>query len=32
MLVADDFPEFGTNLVTALTGLDVDDFAHGKEG
>ena len=28
MLVADDFPEFGTDLVTALAGLNVHDFAH----
>lgn len=28
VLVGDDFPEFGTDLVTALTSLDVDDFSH----
>jgi hypothetical protein len=28
VLVGDDFPEFGTDLVTALTGLDVNDFSH----
>jgi hypothetical protein len=28
MFIGDDFPEFGTNLVTALTGLDVNDFSH----
>jgi hypothetical protein len=28
VLVADNFPELGTNLVTTLTGLDVNDFAH----
>jgi hypothetical protein len=28
MLVGDDFPEFGTDLVTALTTLDVNDFSH----
>jgi hypothetical protein len=29
VLVRDDFPEFGTNLVAALTTLDMNDFAHG---
>jgi hypothetical protein len=29
VLVADNFPEFGTDLVTALASLDVNDFAHG---
>ena len=28
VFVGDDFPEFGTNLVTALTCLDVDEFSH----
>jgi len=28
MLVGDDLPEFGTDLVTALTTLDVNDFSH----
>ncbi len=28
VLVGDDFPEFGTDLVTALTTLDVNDFSH----
>merc|ERR1711988_1657571 len=28
VLVRDDFPEFGTDLVTALTTLDVNDFSH----
>jgi hypothetical protein len=28
VLVGDDFPEFGTNLVTALSSLDVNDFSH----
>jgi len=28
MFVGDDFPEFGTDLVTALTGLDMNDFSH----
>ena len=25
----DDLPELGSDLVAALTGLDVDDFSHG---
>lgn len=24
-----DFPKLGTNLVAALTGLEMDDFSHG---
>ena len=28
VFVGDDFPEFGTDLVTALTGLDVNDFSQ----
>jgi len=28
VLVGDDFPEFGTDLVTTLTGLDMNDFSH----
>ena len=28
VLVGDDLPEFGTDLVAALTSLDVDDFSH----
>ena len=28
VFVGDDFPEFGTDLVTALTTLDVNDFSH----
>ena len=28
VFVWDDLPELGTDLVTALTGLDVDDFSH----
>ena len=28
VFVGDDFPELGTDLVTALTSLDVDDFSH----
>jgi hypothetical protein len=30
VLVADDLPELGTNLVTTLTSLDVNDFSHCK--
>mgnify|MGYP003344906140 CR=1 FL=1 len=30
VLVGDDFPELGTDLVTALAGLNVDDFSHLK--
>jgi len=30
VLVRDDLPEFGTDLVTALTALDVNDFSHLK--
>ena len=28
MLVGDDLPELGTNLVTALAGLKVDNLSH----
>ena len=28
VFVGDDFPELSTDLVTALAGLDVDDFSH----
>jgi hypothetical protein len=28
VFIRDDFPEFGTDLVTALTCLDVDEFSH----
>ena len=28
MFIGDDFPEFGTDLVTALTSLDVNEFSH----
>jgi hypothetical protein len=28
VFIGDDFPEFGTDLVTALTTLDMDDFSH----
>jgi hypothetical protein len=28
VFIRDDLPEFGTNLVTALTSLDVNDFSH----
>ena len=31
MLVGDDLPELGTDLVTALTGLKVNDFSHGSK-
>jgi len=31
VFVGDDFPELGTDLVTALTGLEVDDFTHFDE-
>jgi hypothetical protein len=30
VFVRDDFPEFGSDLVTALTSLDVNDFSHIK--
>jgi hypothetical protein len=30
VFIGNDFPELGTDLVTALTGLDVDDFSHLK--
>ena len=29
VLIGDDFPELGTDLVAALAALDVDDFTHG---
>jgi hypothetical protein len=28
VFVGDNFPEFGTDLVTALTSLNVNDFSH----
>ena len=28
VLVRDDLPELGTDLVTALTSLNVDNFSH----
>ena len=28
VLVGDDFPEFGSDLVTTLTGLNMNDFSH----
>jgi len=28
VFVGDDFPEFGTDLVTALTSLKMNDFSH----
>jgi hypothetical protein len=30
VFVGDDFPELSTDLVTALTGLDMNDFSHCK--
>ena len=32
MLIADDLPELGPDLVAALAGLQVDDFSHGGGG
>ena len=32
MLVGDDLPELGADLVAALAALDVDDLAHGCLG
>ena len=32
MFVGDDFPELGTDLVTALSGLDVNELSHFDEG
>merc|ERR1711939_888540 len=29
VFIGDDFPELSTDLVTALAGLDVNDFSHG---
>merc|ERR1719319_1143174 len=29
VLIGNNFPELGADLVSALSGLDVDDFAHG---
>jgi len=28
VFIRDDFPEFGTDLITALTCLDVNEFSH----
>ena len=28
VFIRDDFPEFGTDLVTTLSSLDVNDFSH----
>jgi hypothetical protein len=28
VFIGNDFPELGTDLVTALTTLDVNDFSH----
>ena len=30
VFIGDDFPEFGTDLVTALAGLKMNDFSHGE--
>jgi hypothetical protein len=32
VLVADDLPELGADLVAALTSLEVNDFAHDAFG
>ena len=32
VLVGDDLPELGTDLVTALTGLDMNNFSHDEDG
>ena len=29
VLIGDDFPELGADLVAALAGLDVNKFPHG---
>ena len=31
VLVGDDFPELGTDLVTALAALNMNDFSHGRK-
>jgi len=31
VFVRNDFPELGSDLVTALTTLDVNDFSHFKK-
>ena len=31
VLVGDDLPELGSDLVTALAGLEVDNLSHGSE-
>jgi hypothetical protein len=28
VFIGNDFPEFGTDLITALTSLDVNKFSH----
>jgi len=30
VLVGDDLPELGTDLVTALAGLEVDNLTHSE--
>ncbi len=32
MLVRDDLPDLGSDLVAALAGLEVDDFSHSGSG
>ena len=32
VFVRDDFPEFGTDLVAALSCLYVNDFSHCEKG
>jgi hypothetical protein len=32
VLIGDDLPELGTDLVAALAGLDVNEFAHYDKG
>ena len=31
VLIGDDFPELGTDLVTALAALNMNDFSHGRK-
>jgi hypothetical protein len=30
VFIRDDFPEFGADLIAALTSLNVDDLTHGE--
>jgi len=32
VIIKSYFPEFGADLVTALAGLDVDEFTHFGKG